>query len=113
MNIAARAFTWGYDLFHPHFAVCWHYYAREGQPRQWDDQPNDWGELDAKSKERARQLFGYNGTARVDLGKYGFGPHRTLQDYEQYVGVEFGPVPKIHQSLLLWDDPVLPGDKDG
>ena len=110
MNIAARAFTWGYDLFHPHFAVCWHYYTREGSPRQWDDQPDDWGALDLKSKERAKQLFGYSGTPRVDFGKYGFGPHRTLQEYEQYVGVEFGPVPKIHQSLLLWDTPTLPGD---
>lgn len=110
MNIAARAFTHGYDLFHPQFTVCWHYYTREGSPRQWDDQPEGWGELDEISKNRTRQLFGYNGTPRVNFGKYGFGEHRTLGDYEQYVGVEFGPVPKIHQSTLLWDNPVLPGD---
>lgn len=106
MNIGARSFTHGYDLFHPHFAVCWHYYTREGDKRQWDDDP-EWGQMDIKSKRRLNDLLGYKMEKPIEIPKYGFGNVRPFEDYCNYVGVDFGPIPKIHQSLLLGEDPVI------
>jgi len=37
ISIAVRAFTHGYDLFHPHIPVVWHEYTRKGRTKQWDD----------------------------------------------------------------------------
>ena len=37
ISIAARAYTWGYDLFHPHKTLIWHEYTRKGRTKQWDD----------------------------------------------------------------------------
>ena len=43
ISIAARAYTHGYDLFHPHKIICWHEYTRKGRTKQWDDDKT-WGE---------------------------------------------------------------------
>ena len=37
ITMAVRAFTSGYDLFHPHRMLLWHYYTRPGQQRPWND----------------------------------------------------------------------------
>ena len=39
ITIAVRAFTHGYDLFHPHKIIAWHEYTRKGRTKQWDDDP--------------------------------------------------------------------------
>jgi glycosyltransferase involved in cell wall biosynthesis len=90
ISIAARAYTHGYDLFHPHVVVCWHEYTRKGRTKQWDDD-KVWGERNRKSHEKNRKLFEMDGMTRdVDFGKYGFGTVRTLRDYEKYSGLSFG-----------------------
>lgn len=88
-SIAVRAFTWGYDLFHPHKVIAWHEYTRNGKKKQWDDDPK-WVEKNRYAHKRNRQLFGMDGDGIFhDLGIYGFGKERTLQDYERYAGVSF------------------------
>jgi len=37
ISIAVRAYTWGYDLFHPHKVIAWHEYTRKGRTKHWDD----------------------------------------------------------------------------
>ena len=89
ISIAARAYTWGYDLFHPHRVVCWHEYTRKGRTKHWDDDATWWKRNDA-SHARNRKLFEMDGETRgVDFGRYGFGPVRTLEQYEQYSGLNF------------------------
>jgi len=90
ISIAVRAYTWGYDLFHPHKVVAWHEYTRKGRTKQWDDDP-EWGQLNAISHKRNRVLFGMDGecTCQIDFGIYGLGKERTLEDYEKYIGVKF------------------------
>ena len=90
ISIAARAYTWGYDLFHPHKVVAWHEYTRKGRTKQWDDDP-EWGQLNAISHKRNRVLFGMDGECmcQIDFGIYGFGKKRTLEDYERYAGLRF------------------------
>ena len=89
ISIAARAYTNGYDLFHPHKTIAWHEYTRKGRTKQWDDDKK-WCERNDKCHLKNRQLFGMDGLPRAtDFGVYGFGTERTLEQYEAYCGLRF------------------------
>jgi len=89
ISIAVRAFTHGYDLFHPHKALIWHEYTRRGRVKQWDDDKK-WADRNNVSHLRNRKLFEMDGEKRdIDFGIYGFGKVRTLEDYEKYSGLNF------------------------
>jgi hypothetical protein len=89
ISIAVRAYTHGYDLFHPHKVVIWHEYTRKGRTKQWDDD-KDWVNKNNLSHQKNRQLFGMDGEeVTMDFSKYGFGTERTLRDYEIYSGLLF------------------------
>lgn len=100
ISLAARAFTWGYDLFHPNKTVVWHEYTRRGRVKQWDDD-KQWVEKNNKCHERNKTLFGMDGRCpcSIDFGIYGFGNVRTIHDYEKYAGLEFR-TRKVHQNTL-------------
>jgi len=101
ISIAVRAFTHGYDLFHPHRVVAWHEYTRRGRTKHWDDHGSsnkskisdkkDWGERNSECHRRNRILFSMDGEKHetIKWGKYGFGKVRTLRDYEKYAGLHF------------------------
>jgi len=88
ISIAARAYTHGYDLFHPHKVLIWHEYTRKGRVKQWDDD-RDWVNKNNKAHKKNRSLFGMDNEDELDFGKYGFGRERTLRDYEKYSGLLF------------------------
>jgi hypothetical protein len=88
ISIAARAYTHGYDLFHPHKVLIWHEYTRKGRVKQWDDD-GDWVNKNNKAHKKNRSLFGMDNEDELDFGKYGFGKERTLRDYEKYSGLLF------------------------
>ena len=89
ISIAVRAFTWGYDLFHPHKVVIWHEYTRKGRTKQWDDD-KEWVKKNNVSHLTNRKLFGMDGEVQEGHdGPYGFGSIRTLQQYEEYAGLLF------------------------
>lgn len=101
ISIAARAYTHGYDIYHPTVLVAWHEYTRKGRVKVWDDHTTnqkikgmvdlDWVERNNICHARNRTLFGMDGMDpnSIDFGKYGFGSVRTLLDYEQYAGISF------------------------
>jgi hypothetical protein len=89
-TLAVRAFTHGYDLFHPHRMVLWHHYGRTAFPKHWGDH-GQWHFHDWRSLQRVRQLLGIDGTAcETDFGPYGLGALRSLRDYEVYAGIHYG-----------------------
>lgn len=89
ISIAVRAFTNGYDLFHPHKIIAWHEYTRRGRTKQWDDDPK-WVEKNNFCHKRNRQLFGIDGEVKnSSFGKYDLGKVRGLKDYEKYAGISF------------------------
>lgn len=89
ISIAVRAYTWGYDLFHPHKIVAWHEYTRKGRTKQWDDDKS-WTTKNSNSHLRNRKLFEMDGLVKdIDFGIYDFGKVRTLEDYERYAGISF------------------------
>jgi hypothetical protein len=89
ISIAVRAFTHGYDLFHPHKTIVWHEYTRKGRTKQWDDD-KEWVTKNVNSHQRNRKLFEMDGLVNdIDFGIYGFGTERTLEDYERFAGLSF------------------------
>jgi hypothetical protein len=79
--VALRAYTHGYDLFHPHVVLGWHLYDRRTRTTHWADHP-DWGARNQVSIERLRQLF--SGTL---MDEYALGTVRTISAYESYAQV--------------------------
>ena len=91
--LAVRAYTWGYDLFHPHKVIAWHEYTRKGRTKHWDDDPS-WVEKNRTTYHRLKGLLGTDGTVCTPcmekrLQPYTLGKERTLQDYEKYAGIRF------------------------
>lgn len=89
ISIAVRAYTWGYDLFHPHKLIAWHEYTRKGRTKHWDDDKS-WVNKNNESHLRNRKLFEMDGLKKdIDFGVYDFGKIRSLEDYERYAGISF------------------------
>jgi len=98
-SLAARSFTCGYDLFHPHKVIIWHEYTRSGKTKQWDDD-KEWSKRNSISYSRYRALHGMGNSLEgslTDLDKYGFGDARTLEEYEHYAGVKF-TTKQVHRN---------------
>lgn len=113
ISIGVRAYTWGYDLFHTHKVIAWHEYTRNGRKKQWDDDPK-WSTKNDTCHNRNRILFGMDGLEQnIDFGKYGFGPVRTLYDFEKYAGISFKNRSVTQYTLdnNLAPNPVLTDDE--
>lgn len=107
ISIAVRAFTHGYDIFHPHKVIAWHEYTRNGRTKQWDD-VKDWGKHNEQCHAKNRKLFGMDGEVpATDFGIYGFGTERTLREYEKYAGLCF-ETRSVQQFTLDHKDPPNP-----
>lgn len=88
ITLAVRAYTHGYDLFHPNKILAWHEYTREGRTKQWDDD-KQWHHKNKYCHSKVRSLLGIDGENEIKEDKYGLGTVRTLQDYETYAGIRF------------------------
>ena len=105
ISITVRAYTWGYDLFHPHIIIAWHEYTRANRVKQWDDDA-EWWKKNEDSHARNRTLFEMDGAIKnIDFGVYDFGPVRTLSDYEQYAGLSFKHRSATRHTLQHLDPP--------
>lgn len=114
--MTVRAYTRGYDMFHPHVALLWHYYGNNS-PKVWVDHATDPAgvrrtgdvvdERMLASAWRARSLLGLVSEARDrEDDVFGLGGVRTLQEYERYAGVSFS-LRGVHASAMPG---VEPGD---
>jgi len=100
ITIAIRAYTHGYDLFHPHKIIAWHEYTRKGRTKQWDDD-SEWGKRNARTHEKTRKLLGIDGESydsdEERYGKYGLGRVRSIEEWERYAGI------RLHdRSVQSW-----------
>lgn len=90
-TMALRAFTHGYDLFHPTSVVTWHEYSRDYRVKHWDDHDGKadtgvpWQVLRQQSLARVERFF-----REPEVGTVGLGEERSFADYEAYAGVSFG-----------------------
>jgi hypothetical protein len=96
LNIAARAYTHGYDLFHPNLVIAWHEYTRNNRIKQWDDD-EEWWKMDEISKLKNRLMFNINKgkdkdkniETKCSFKNYNLGNQRSLQDYFKYAELYF------------------------
>lgn len=84
LTLAIRAFTHGYNIYHPHRNYIWHEYTRTTKSHHWDDIAY-WNDMNLKSRERIKRLF----EQKDDFGLYGFGDKRSFLDYQEFSGIDF------------------------
>jgi hypothetical protein len=91
ITLTVRAFTHGYDLYHPSEMIVWHEYTREyREHKHWTDHNHDkgievaWHQRDRASLEKVRAFL-----QSPWIGAYGLGTERTFDEYEAYAGVNF------------------------
>jgi len=107
-SMTVRAFTHGYDLFHPAQTIVWHDYIRADAKRHWGDHTESspatttWSDLDQSSRKKVQRLL---------LGKsvadFGLGSIRTLAEYEAFAGIHFR-LRKAQSYTLSGDEPPNP-----
>tara|TARA_R110000765_G_scaffold176971_1_gene282267 strand:- start:1337 stop:2584 length:1248 start_codon:yes stop_codon:yes gene_type:complete len=109
--IAVRAYTHGYDLFHPHKIVAYHEFSRDYRPDKHWDSYDKWTEHNLQTFSLMRQLLGIDGEASKEIreGQYGLGTERTISDWESYAGVQFANR-LVKQDTL---DNKIPSNSDG
>ncbi len=87
-----RAYTHGYDLFHPSRTLVWHDYIRMDARKHWGDHTEanalsrtisrTWSDFDTPSRQKVKRLL---------LGEpvegFGLGSERTIEEYEAYAGL--------------------------
>jgi len=93
INLTVRSYTHGYDMFHPHELVIWHATMREERSGmlKWDDDAKrgvDWWNKQSTARAKIRQLFRTEDNG-FDLTGYDLGNVRTIQQYEEYAGLNF------------------------
>jgi hypothetical protein len=102
LSLSARAYTHGYDFYHPTYTIVWHEYLREQSPKHWLDHVKKNGFVEEGehrnilSKKRQRKLFNID-QCDIDFKQYGLGNKRSLHDYELYVGLDFKNQ-KVHKT---------------
>lgn len=81
ITTAIRAYSYGYDFFHPHRIIAWHLYDRKTRTPHWHDHSN-WNDLDLISYERTYRVLKGESFDKYTLK----GTIRDFDDYKKYVG---------------------------
>jgi len=78
--LALRAFTCGYDLYHPDFVPGWHLYERTGtRIPHWENRDDEGVDLHERSSRRIRDIY-------LGLADELMGNARSISEYEAKVG---------------------------
>lgn len=109
INMAARLFTNGYDLYNPNTVLLLHVSDRNYRPTFWENfyqsysnksdiktsevQRKERKQLEQQSSERVRSLLSSDSTTsqwtHSDFDKYGLGKQRSLEEFQIYCGLMF------------------------
>ena len=113
-TMAVRAFTHGYDLFHPHRMIAWHEYTRSYRPhKHWTDHDGGpavtmaWHERDQASLAKADAFL-----AQPTVGPFGLGTTRTFADYEAFAGLNVAARRTQEYTRAGYEPPNPPADPD-
>ena len=75
-----RAYSSGYDFFHPHRVVAWHAYDRAARVPHWRDHQPAAARQDVRSFATLRRMYSGRRT-----GRFALGTHRSIQQYEERI----------------------------
>lgn len=92
-DLAVRAFTRGWDIFHPPRVPLFHRYREKGQGERgqhWNRaidarRPQPWHAFEARSTKRLKRLLFGRGLP----GAYGLGSVRSLDDFRRASGIDY------------------------
>lgn len=89
VSMSVRAWTNGWNIYHPHETLLYHYYTRTNNKKHWDDSKT-WSEMDRTSVNRIKTLLEMEHIhPHVYLGIYDLGNKRSLSQYETTYGIRF------------------------
>ena len=88
ISLATRSWTRGWDIFYPSENVVFHNFTREKRVCHWADQKVGYGNLHKQSLKKLRQMLGMEDNG-IDMGEYGLGTERTLEEFERISGINF------------------------
>jgi hypothetical protein len=91
ISLAARIWTHGFNIFNPDRLLLFHLYKRSGHASSthWADH-RDWSDLNRRSLQRVHQLLGQAPVdTSISFGDDGLGSARSLQDFQDWCGVDF------------------------
>lgn len=88
-SLALRLWTHGYNIFHVPNVPIYTHYGRDYRTTMWSDnleaqRPIKWWQLDMRSKSRLADVV-----TGKDVGKYGLGTDRTLDEYIKLTGIDY------------------------
>lgn len=105
ITLAVRLWTHGYNLYHPHKLVIYHDWDRGKRPTHFSDH-KDWTVQNERAFSRVRHLLGTeacaDATITEGLEQYGLGSARSLQEYQQFSGVDFTTLSIAQHALEGW-----------
>jgi hypothetical protein len=94
--MALRYYTNGYNLYHPHEKIMYHFYIRKNQKKHWSDHSN-WHVHSTRAHKKLGCLLGRNND--FDLGEFCLGKERSLEDWTIYSGIDYKNK-AIHKDVL-------------
>jgi hypothetical protein len=84
---AMRAWTRGWDIYSPAKNIVYHFYSRGGYSKIWKDRNlrgTSWKELEEISYSKQKRIL-----CGEEIGIYGAGSVRTLEEYEMFTNTNF------------------------
>lgn len=101
--MAMRYWTSGYNLYHPHKNIIYHYYTRSECKKHWDDHV-DSGEYTAKCHDRLNCLLKRHN--KYNLGIYGLGDKRSYDEWKYYSGIDHINYALNEETMMCKEPPV-------
>lgn len=88
-SLAVRAWTYGWNIYHPHQVILYHQNRTDGQTRGrfWEDD-KDWWVKENRSEDRLKAMLEGDTTVK-SFDKFGLGNKRSLAEYELFSGINF------------------------
>jgi hypothetical protein len=109
-SLTLRAYTHGYDLFHPQQNILWHEYVRESKPKHWFDHAVIGADESSQKNNKITQLESndmqrfYSMLESDEQSEFGLGLVRTVHDYERFASLSFSSR-VVHQNARLGINP--------
>lgn len=107
--MAIRYYTNGYNIFNSHKTIVYHFYQRLGNKKHWDDDKS-WVDYNRVAHDRLDCLLGRNNN--YELGIFGLGSERTLEDFKKYAGIDFVNC-LVHRETELGKEPPCSNSEEG
>ena len=103
MTLSVRLWTHGWDFFSSNKPLIYHHWGRTKRPMHFKDNLLGAIRFDKKARRRIRHLLDIelsdDPNVTQDIDKYGLGTIRTIDEYQEYAGINFKEQKITHKAL--------------